>query len=216
MKSDTKFQKFFLLSFVSLVIFLLNFSLPKTLFAQDSPTISQTVQVLGEFDNYNPLVDGIRQSYGGQILGANSLPQTAEVKYSSQKLPSGNFIDDNHFISIPKIGLDQPVYIPQKIGNQLTVGHGEVLVDDNFYYGHNATGVFGSIYKLNIGDLITINKDGQSQTYKIDTKLFVHQSQIEAIQIDQADQIVLMTCSYTKPDHRIVIKANLVNNEKTN
>ena len=172
----------------------------------NQPVGGSPENVLGETDNYNSLVDGIRQSYGGMVLGESTqLTNTAEVKYSSQKLPSGNLIDTNHTISIPKIGLNESIYIPQKIGDELTVGHDEVLADGDFYYGHNATDVFGSLYKLNTGD--TITNHGQAQVYTIEAKLFVHQSQTDAITADTDGQIVLMTCSYTQPDHRIIVKA---------
>lgn len=171
-----------------------------------------SLQVLGASTNYNPLVTGIKESYGGQVLGAaTSLANTAEVSYSSEKLPSGNTLDPDHTISIPAIGLNQPVYLPQKIGDELVVGSHEVLSTQvngtQLYYGHNATDVFGSLYKLHAGEKIQINQHGQTIDYLVTKIDFVSQNDVAAVHSDTDGGIVLMTCSYTYPDHRILVKA---------
>lgn len=173
------------------------------------------LNILGVSDNYNPLVDGIKQSYGGQILGeATELAGTAEVTFSTDKLPSGNILDTDHIISIPAIGLKQNVYLPQMIGDQLVVGHHEVLSatveGTQLYYGHNATDVFGALYKVNSGDKIVVSKNGIDLTYKVIEKEYVLKSNVAAVKSDK-NEIVLMTCSYSQPDYRILVKASLIN-----
>jgi LPXTG-site transpeptidase (sortase) family protein len=172
--------------------------------------------VLGTTDNYNPLVVGIKESYGGEILGeATQLAATAEVGYSQAKLPSGNTLDAGHLISIPAIGVNQNIYLPQKIGDELTVGHHEVLFTTfngvNFYYGHNATDVFGSLFKLRMGDKITLTKNDKVADYQITKTEFISENDVKAVKTDDSNQIVLMTCSYTIPDHRILVIASPVN-----
>jgi len=171
--------------------------------------------VLGTTDNYNPLVVSIKESYGGEILGeATELAQTAEKGYSSDKLPSGNVVDVGHFISIPAIRVNQPIYLPQKIGNELTIGHREILFtalnDTKFYYGHNATDVFGSLYKIKLKDLIFVVKNDQKLTYQVTATNFVSKYNVSSVKTDNSDQIILMTCSYTQPDYRILVTASLV------
>jgi len=175
--------------------------------------VGSTVKILGVTDNYNPLVDGIRESYGGDILGATTeLMATAEVVYSQNKLPSGNTLASGQSISIPKIGVSQPIYNPARIGDDYTVGHQEVLhttIDgSSVYYGHNGYDVFGGLYKTNIGDQVVTNNNGVNAGYQVTEKLFVHKSQVDSIKTS-GDQIVLVTCSFTQPDYRIVIKASL-------
>ena len=175
--------------------------------------IGSTIRILGATSNYNPLVDGIRESYGGEVLGTSTeLMATAEVVYSQNKLPSGNTLIDGQFISIPKIGVNQPIYLPTKIGDDLTIGHHEVLhasVDGNsVYYGHNGYDVFGGLYLARIGDEVKITNSGINSVYHVSETLFVHKSQVDSIKT-RADQISLVTCSFTQPDYRIIVKASL-------
>jgi hypothetical protein len=174
--------------------------------------VGSTVRILGATSNYNPLVDGIRESYGGDILGTSTeLMATAEVVYSTDKLPSGNLLDATQSIAVPAVGIDQQIYLPAKIGDEYTVGHHEVLhttVDgSSVYYGHNGYDVFGGLYKVNLGDTVKTTENGADHSYKVAEKLFVHKSQVDSIKTS-GDQIVLVTCSYTQPDYRIVIKAS--------
>lgn len=167
-----------------------------------------TTNVLGATDNYNPLVTGIKASYGGSVLGTTTeLLGTAEVSYSKDKLPSGNTPDENHSISIPSLNLSTNIYHPQKIGDEYTVGQHEVLFDfingNRVYYGHNGTDVFGKLYQIKKGAHVTAN----GIHYSVDQVLFVHKSQVEILN-SNANQIVLTTCSFTMPDYRIVVKAS--------
>lgn len=170
-------------------------------------------RVLGASDNYNPLVDGIKESYGGEILGdSTELMGTAEVVYSNNKLPSGNTLLEGQSISIPAIGLNQPLYQPQLIASQLAVGQHEVLnttVDgSDVYYGHNGYDVFGSLYQAVKGNQILVTKNNQKLVYTITSTEFVKKDNTAVLQTS-ADQIVLVTCSFTQPDYRIVVKASL-------
>lgn len=173
---------------------------------------SGSLRILGATTNYNPLVDGLKQSYGGMILGASTeLFGTAETVYSADKLPSGNILDSDHQISIGKIGLSQSVYLPQKIGDEYTTGHQEVLFTkvngNSVYYGHNGTDVFGQIYKLKSGDQISVSHDGQNLNYQVKQILFVHKSEVD--KLDSADDnILLTTCSFTAPDYRLIVIAS--------
>ncbi len=171
-----------------------------------------SLQVLGASTNYNPLVSGIKESYGGQVLGTStSLVNTAEVSYTSEKLPSGNVLDADHTISIPAINLNQPVYLPQKVGDELTVGSHEVLSTNlngvQLYYGHNAGDVFGSLFKLHSGEKIIVDRHGLLTEYVVTKIDFVSQDDVSAVTASTPGEIILMTCSYTQPDHRILVKA---------
>lgn len=171
-------------------------------------------RVLGVKTNFNPLVNGIKNSYGGEVLGATTeLLGTDEVIPSQEKLPSGNSIDLNHSIEIPTLGLRENIYKPQKIGDEYTVGSHEVLFDkvngNNVYYGHNGGDVFGKIYQLKEGAEIVVIHDNQKTNYKVSESLFVHKSVVQSLNSDE-NQIVLTTCSYTQPEYRIVIKANKI------
>ena len=174
-----------------------------------------SLQVLGAFDNYNPLVDGIRASFGGIALGTSGeLAGTAEVVYSADKLPSGNTIDENHSLSIPSLELNQNVYLPQTLGDQLVVGQHEVLYTKlngvDFYYGHNGNDVFGRLWKVAKGDVLEVTTMGKTIKYQVDSSQFVNKTEVDAVKADTRTQIVLMTCSYTAPDFRLIVKASLI------
>lgn len=171
------------------------------------------LRVLGVTDNYNPLIDGIKDSYGGEVLGASTeLMATTEVVYSNNKLPSGNKLLEGQSLSIPAINLNEALYHPQKIADQLSVGQHEVLnttVDNaNVFYGHNGTDVFGSLYKVVKGNQVVINNGHQKITYIVTDIDFVSKNDVSVLN-SKADQILLITCSYTQPDFRIVVKASL-------
>lgn len=172
-----------------------------------------SLQVLGASTNYNPLVDGIKDSFGGEVLGTTTmLARTAEVVHSADKLPSGNTAVVGYTISIPSLNLNsQQIYLPQSIGNELTVGNHEVLSTTfngvPFFYGHNATDVFGTLFKISIGARISVINNGQTQNYTVVKNEFVSQNDVSAVKADLPGEIVLMTCSYTQPDHRILVKA---------
>jgi LPXTG-site transpeptidase (sortase) family protein len=172
------------------------------------------VRVLGASSNYNPLIDGIKESYSGAVLGASTeLMGTAEVVYSADKLPSGNTLIEGSSISIPAIGVNQALYRPQIIADQLAVGQHEVLnttIDgSNVFYGHNGYDVFGSLYKVVKGDKVVVNGGNQKSVYTVTSTDFVQKSDVDSLKTN-ADQIVLVTCSFSKPDYRIVVKASLL------
>jgi LPXTG-site transpeptidase (sortase) family protein len=172
-----------------------------------------SLQVLGTSTNYNPLVEGIKDSFGGEVLGAATmLARTAEVVHSSDKLPSGNTPVPGYTISIPSLNLNgQQIYLPQNIGNELTVGSHEVLSATlngaQLYYGHNATDVFGTLFEIKTGAKISVTSNGQTQNYTVAQTDFVSQNNVAAVKADVPGEIVLMTCSFTQPDHRILVKA---------
>lgn len=164
-------------------------------------------------DNYNPLVEGIKDSYGGEVLGATTqLMGTAEVVYSDEKLPSGNTLLEGRSVSIPAIGVNQALYQPQVIADQLAVGQHEVLNTSvngsDVFYGHNGYDVFGSLYKVVKGNQVIVNNGNQKLVYTVTSTDFVQKDNVDSIKTE-ANQIVLVTCSFTQPDFRIVVKASL-------
>jgi LPXTG-site transpeptidase (sortase) family protein len=172
-----------------------------------------SLQVLGTSTNYNPLVDGIKNSYGGAVLGESTeLMGTAEVVYSSAKLPSGNTLLEGQSISVPAIGVNQTLYQPQVIADQLAVGQHEVLNTSvngsDVYYGHNGYDVFGSLYKVVLGNQVIVTKNNQKLVYTVTSTDFVKKDDVAVLKT-ATNQIVLVTCSFQKPDYRIVVKASL-------
>ena len=170
-------------------------------------------RVLGATDNYNPLVEGIKDSFGGEVLGeATELMGTAEVVYSNDKLPSGNTLLQGQSISIPAVNINQALYQPQIIADQLAVGQHEVLntnIDgSDVYYGHNGFDVFGALYQVVLGNQVIVTKNNQKSVYTVTATDFVKKDDVAVLRTN-TDQIVLVTCSFTQPDYRIVVKASL-------
>ncbi len=175
-----------------------------------NPTV---VQVLGSTDNYNPLIDAIKKSLIGQVLGENNLAGTSDPKASNEKLPSSNLLTPKT-ITIPQINFSQPIYQSDRIGDELLVGHNEVLEADlnglKLIYGHNSPQVFANLYQLNLGQSITIDTGDLTSEYQIVSKHFVHESKSNFFESVSSDNIVLMTCSYTQPDYRHIIIASKI------
>lgn len=174
---------------------------------QSSPT------VLGTADTTNYLVDSIKDAYGGQILGVNSLPATASDNISTN-LPSSNQIIDNHFMSIPSLSILEPVYQSQTLGDQLLVGDNQILLTQingaNVYYGHNQYGLFSNLFQLTKGKSIYINNSSGLQQFTIISKANVNFSDLRVFDNATSNDIFLVTCSRTYPNTRIVIKASLL------
>lgn len=174
---------------------------------QSSPT------VLGTADTTNYLIDSIKDAYGGQILGVNSLPATASDNIFTN-LPSSNQLIDNHFISIPSLSILEPVYQSQTLGDQLLVGDNQILLTQingaNVYYGHNQYGLFSNLYQLQKGKSIFIDNGSQLQQFTITSKANVNFSDLSIFDNATSTDIFLVTCSRTYPDTRIVIKAHLL------
>ncbi|MCX6726472.1 MAG: sortase [Candidatus Shapirobacteria bacterium] len=170
-------------------------------------------RVLGATDNYNPLINGIKESYGGEVLGESTeLMGTAEVVYSTDKLPSGNTLLEGQSISIPAVDINQALYQPQVIADQLAVGQHEVLNTNvngsNVFYGHNGYDVFGTLYQVVLGNQVIVTKNNQKLVYTVTSTDFVKKDDITVLKTD-ANQIVMVTCSFTQPDYRIIVKASL-------
>lgn len=154
----------------------------------------------------NPLVEGIRESYGGQVLGDTSAPQTHDITSRSELLPTNNVLS-NHSISIPSLNLNEPVYESQKLGSQLLVGHNQILVNFDFgipiFYAHNGNDKFGKLWEIKMGEDILINE----KSYIVETISYVSSSQTSLLNDFDKQKIALITCQYTNPNNRIIVIA---------
>ncbi len=184
---------------------------PTSLVAQS--IIQSAPTVLGTSDTTNYLIDSIKDAYGGQVLGVNSLPATASDNISGN-LPSSNQLIDNHFMSIPSLSILEPVYQSQTLGDELLVGDNQVLLtqinDANVYYGHNQYGLFSNLFQLTKGKSIFINTNSGLQEFTVTLKSNVNFSDLSVFENATAKDIFLVTCSRTYPNTRIVIKASLL------
>ncbi len=172
-----------------------------------------TVRILGATDNYNPLVDGVRLSYNGSVLGATTLAKTGTTSESKIKLPSGNVLLPNLFLSIPKLKINSQIYQGQSIGQELVVGDREILAVDynnsTLLYGHNQMSVFGRLHQLRSGDSIGLMKDNQTLNYQVVEVKMIADTDIGALNITNPNYIYLLTCSYLQPDKRWLVIAKL-------
>lgn len=171
-----------------------------------------TPAVLGEF--FNPLIEGIKLSYG-EILGLTTkLPDTAEPETEgAERYPSGNILKENSYLFIPKIGLEAPVYLSQTIAGDYLVGHKQVLLaedeNDTVFYGHYTGDVFGGLSKLSYGDSIFYTDSGVLKTYQVKTIARVSESYTKVLNQDNPDIITLITCDKFDPNLRVVITAEI-------
>lgn len=161
-------------------------------------------------ENYNPLVEGIRKSFGF-ILGAATLPWTGakDDPSLSSKLPSGNNYQEGDGLFIPKIGLNVPLYQAIPLGNELLVGDQEILESDSgLIYGHNNSETFGLIGNLNVGETIIKTENGRLYRYRVNSVFWVGRQRAEILNTPDG-QITLVTCDHNNPDLRVVVRAVL-------
>lgn len=175
-----------------------------------SITKTSTPQVLGASQNFNPIIESIKKSLIGQVLGTSFLANTSAPFSPQEKMPSSN-LPTNGSILIPKIGLSQPLYQSARIGQEFLVGDHEVLLAEvdntTLIYGHNSPKIFGNLYRLKSGDAVIVDMGDYFENYIISSKHFVHQSDADFLKIADQDNIVLMTCSYSKPEYRHIFIA---------
>jgi len=175
-----------------------------------NPLNQGIVNTISVADTSNPLVDGIRESFYGQVLGL-SFPATDSAD-SSPNLPSGNKPLDGHFIVIPKLKLIQPVYRGESVGQTHLVGNQEIdfsrINGADVLYGHGLDGgIFQHLYKLTLGDEVSLfDQDGQNHYQVTDVRL-VDASDVSAVN-HQAGLVYLLTC--TSQSQRLLITAKII------
>lgn len=178
------------------------------------PVVRTYSSVLGIVDNYNPLVDGIRLSYNGSILGATTLARTGTVTESDIKLPSNNSLLSDTFLSIPRLKLDTQVYQGNAIGHELVIGDQEVLMttynQSTLLYGHNQMSVFGRLHQLQPGDQLTFTHAGLVTNYQIESVTKIADTDLSSLQPLPSNQIYLLTCSYLFPNKRWLVVASQI------
>ncbi len=176
-------------------------------------TRTSTAQTLGADNNFNPIVLGLKRSFGGQILGTSTFPKTGAEDIEEAKLPSGNDRIENTTLSIPAIGVNQPVYQGGKLGDMLIVGDKEILKAadyPNVYYGHNTQDTLGSIEYLSYGDNIIVQEQGSVSMYMVTYKQYINGT----AQMDQYvkdNKLTLVSCSLQNQDIRVIITAEEIN-----
>ncbi|HEX8924120.1 MAG TPA: sortase, partial [Patescibacteria group bacterium] len=174
---------------------------------------SSNPRVLGSQSNYNPLVESIKSAFAGTVLGESTeLAFTGDDANTSDKLPSDNEIIPGEFLKIPSLGLSDAVYRSQTLDGQLLVGHNEIIRgrvnNSDIYYAHNQNGLFGSLYKLSLGDAIFVETSQGLKMYQVTGKDYVPYTDLAAVKTaDPGHEILLMTCSYDMPDLRIIVHA---------
>lgn len=153
--------------------------------------------------NQNPIVEGVVEGFGGSVLGQSDLPSTADRRIPAE-LPDNSQEITGYRLVIPRINIDEPVHRSMQIGTELVVANHKVMLTNNFgasvFYAHNGTDIFGMLYALKPGDIISTNR--QYQVSRI-----VYSSQTEILTSMSPDQIALVTCSTTYPDKRIIVIA---------
>ena len=179
---------------------------------EDNPVTSgivRTSDVLGSEINYNPLIEGIKETFNGQVLSTSTLANTASVDFTSTKNPTNNKLIEDSYLLIPAINLNQPVYQGVTIGNDYLVGQQEVLktnIDDiTLFYAHNANDVFGQLFQLKNGDNVTFIDGDHLQTLSVVDKFYVSADTSLDTLFLNGSKTLLMTCSFANPNNRIIV-----------
>lgn len=193
---------------------------PEPAIGGEEPTPTNTIvagiiettqaKVLGE--TYNSIVDAIKESYRGSVLGSK-IPQTSQTDFSQSKNPTGNMLIENSYIFIPSLQMNQSLFESQSIGGELLVGEQEILLSETenntLIYGHNGTDVFGTLYKIKKGNSIFVKTPQRQGEYTVETIKWADKSDDSALET-KPNQIALLTCSFDNPNLRIVVIAQKV------
>lgn len=175
-----------------------------------SPVGGGEEDIKGVWENYNPLVDGIRQAFGGFIMGVNSqMPNTAVNFWTREELPSGNKKLDKK-IRIKSIGVDEFLYQAEKIGNDSIIGYGEVVEDEingnKILAGHNYGGAFEKLWTIRVGAEVEV----EEEDWQVAEKTWVEKDDLEVLENNETENMFLVTCCWTNPNLRIVVKLEKV------
>jgi LPXTG-site transpeptidase (sortase) family protein len=174
---------------------------------------SRSPAVLGEESNLNPLIEGILESFNN-VLGAQTkkLPKTGESASPEghAKLPSGNTLELNVALDIPKINVHTLLHTGRLLGEELLIGNREVLEYGNIIYAHNSTGSFGKLVELNKGDMIYKTIDQTVHGFVVTDIARVNEYNTGAILKDNR-ALTLITCDFADNSIRIVVTAQKIN-----
>ncbi len=176
-----------------------------------APAVGGVAQVLGTTTNYNPIIDGIKGSYG-EILGdSTQLPFTAAPVAEGPKLPSDNDRLQGIFLSIPQINFTAPLYQASTVGDNWLIGDQEALeaqVNNGYFiYGHNSPTVFGHLNQLHIGDKFIRSAYGHSTTYQVVEVSRVSAQYQQLFTKITTNTMLLVSCDPHDINLRVVIKA---------
>ena len=157
----------------------------------------------------NPGVGGIQESFGG--TSTDVLPRTGDSDGIAENLPTNNQLVNDSYVYIPKINLNKPLFYGQKIGGEMLVGSGEILLsgDENntVLYAHNTTHEFGNLHQLTVGDGILYTSNENPRTYVVKSVRKVLSIDTSVLHANNNRVITLITCDLTNSNLRVVIVA---------
>ena len=187
--------------------------------------------------NYTQLISPVVGSEG-QIQGVVTQTTNGGADYTqaSTWFPGGATKQDftaskvdYYTISIPKLKIDSATVaiggedlnkslvqypgtaLPGRHGNSVIFGHSILPI---FYNPKNYISIFSLLPTLQTGDLITINYDGVSYTYKVEEMFEVLPTDIQVLDQDSSDSfLTLVTCvppGDPANPKRLIVRARVV------
>ena len=101
--------------------------------------------------------------------------------------------------------------LPGKEGNTVIFGHSILPL---FYNPKSYMAIFSTLPTLKIGDQISVNYDGVSYIYKVETMFEVHPTDIQVLEQDNSDSfLTLVTCvppGDPRDPRRLIVRARIV------
>lgn len=187
--------------------------------------------------NFSQLISPLGETTG-QVKGAVTTTTGNAIDYTqaSTWFPGGaskqDFVASNvgyYTISIPKLRIDGAsvaiggedlnkslvqypgTALPGKRGNSVIFGHSILPI---FYNPKNYISIFSLLPTLTEGDLININYDGVSYTYKVEQMFEVLPTDIQVLDQDSSDSfLTLVTCvppGDPSNPKRLIVRARVV------
>ncbi|OGM02770.1 hypothetical protein A2115_01675 [Candidatus Woesebacteria bacterium GWA1_41_8] len=148
-----------------------------------------------------------------------------EANYQASKSPAVEF----YTLSIPKLKIDSAIVAtnsddlsqhlaqypgtaePGMVGNTVIFGHSVLPI---FFNPKNYISIFSTLYKLDIGDEITVSYDGINYTYKVQDMFEVRPVDVQVLdQAADTSYLELITCTPPgdpRKPKRLVVRAKIV------
>jgi sortase A len=188
--------------------------------------------------NYTNLISPVADTAVGQVQGVITNTTNGNVDYTqaSTWFPGGatkqDFVAskvDYYTISVPKLKIDGAAVaiggedlskslvqypgtaLPGKRGNAVIFGHSILPI---FYNPKNYISIFSLLPTLAKGDLINVNYDGVSYTYKVEEMFEVLPTDIQVLDQDSSDSFLTLVTCVPPGDpgnpKRLIVKARVV------
>ncbi len=169
---------------------------------------NQSKPVLALAPSNNPLVESIILTFNSRLPIPKKIIVNTYSAEANANVETGN-LDTNSQLEIKSLGILEKIKQGNTLNNELLVGSGEVLTNTingaRVIYAHNGLDKFGQLYKLAIGEKISLTTENELFEYILKEKSLVDTNRLSQVKAKK-DTIYLVTCSYGQPNLRYLLR----------